>query len=401
MKFDTSKIHPTLIDLSNSVSTSRRVIMTSLGFVALLSIASPSQAADLIKIGAVVSATGPASFLGDPQQKTLVMDVQKINAAGGVLGRKIELILYDDASDANKANAFTRRLVMQDEVDVIIGSSTTGATMAMLPQAESAKVPMISLAAASVIVEPVRPYIFKMPHSDRMAAQKVLGDMKQRKFTQFALLSDTGGFGKSGRNETLKIAETLGLKVAEDQSYGEKDTDITPQLTKIKSSAAQAILVFGTGQAPAIIARNYQQLAMKQPLYTTHGQASTEFIRIAGKASEGIRMPSPALLVAQSLPDSDPQKTVSVLYTKEFESQAKMDVSTFGGYAHDALLMLVEAIKRAGGTDKQKLRDAIEATSGFVGVSGIYKMSTTDHMGLDVSAFRMVEIQGGVFKEVR
>ncbi|MDN8616603.1 ABC transporter substrate-binding protein [Variovorax ginsengisoli] len=379
----------------------RRAATAWLAGTALLSFGGGALAADPIKIGAVVSATGPASFLGDPQQKTLEMYVKKINDGGGVLGRKLELVLYDDASDANKANAFTRRLIMQDEVDVILGASTTGSTMAMAPQAEAAKVPLVSLAAASVIVEPVKPYVFKMPHSDRMAAQKVLAEMKTRGFTQFALLSDTGGFGKSGRTETLKLAEAMGMKAVEDQTYGEKDTDITPQLTKIKSSPAQAILVFGTGQAPAIVARNYQQLAMKQPLYTTHGQASTEFIRIAGKSSEGIRMPSPALLIASALPAADPQKKVSVDYAKEFETQAKMDVSTFGGYAHDALFMVVDAVKRAGGTDKQKLRDAIEATSGFVGVSGIYKMSPTDHMGLDVSAFRMVEVQGGAFKEVR
>lgn len=388
-------------DNNRRTAMGRRTATALLAATALLPWAASAQSGGPIKIGAVVSATGPASFLGDPQQKTLTLYVQKINAAGGVLGRKLELVLYDDASDANKANAFARRLIMQDEVDVILGASTTGSTMAMLPQAEAAKVPMVSLAAASVIVEPVKPYVFKMPHSDRMAAEKVLSEMKKRGFTQFALLSDTGGFGKSGRTETLKLAETLGLKLAEDQTYGEKDTDITPQLTRIKSSPAQAILVFGTGQAPAIIARNYQQLAMKQPLYTTHGQASTEFIRIAGKASEGIRMPSPALLVAQALPDSDPQKKVSVSYAKDFEAQAKIDVSTFGGYAHDALLMVVDAIQRAGGTDKQKLRDAIETTNGFIGVSGIYKMSASDHMGLDVSAFRMVEVQGGAFKEVR
>jgi len=370
--------------------------------LAALAVATTAQAAEPpIKIGAIVSATGAASFLGDPQQKTLEMYVKKINAAGGVLGRKLELVLYDDASDANKANAFARRLIMQDEVDAILGASSTGSTMAMLPQAEAAKMPMISLAAASVIVEPVRPYVFKVPHSDRMAAQKVLGEMKQRGFTQVALLSDTGGFGKSGRVESIKVAESMGLKVAEDQIYGEKDTDVTPQLTKIKSSPAQAILVFGTGQAPAIIARNYQQLAMKQPLYTSHGQASVEFIRIAGKASEGIRMPSPALLIAQALPASDPQKNVSVGYARDYEAQAKIDVSTFGGYAHDALLMLVDAFKRAGGTDKAKVRDAIEATRNFVGVSGVYNMSATDHMGLDTSAFRMVEVQGGAFKEVR
>lgn len=382
-------------------SNNRRIFAFFMA-AALSSIGSVTSAADnTIKIGAIVSATGPASFLGDPQQKTLEMYVQKINAAGGVLGKKVELVIYDDASDANKANAFTRRLIIQDEVDAIIGSSTTGSTMAMIPQIESASIPSISLAAASVIVEPVKPYVFKMPHSDRMAAQKVLDDMKKRGFTQFALLSDTGGFGKSGRNETLKIAENMGLKIAEDQQYGEKDTDMTPQLTKIKSSTAQSILVFGTGQAPAIIARNYQQLAVKQALYTTHGQASTEFIRLAGKASEGIRMPSPALLIAQSLAATDPQRNVSVDYAKGFETQFKMDVSTFGGYAHDALFLLVDAFKRTGGTDKAKVRAAIEQTQGFVGVSGIYKMSANDHMGLDVSAFRMVEVKNGSFKEVK
>jgi len=384
----------------NTRTNRRTILATLVASVALLP--ALAVAADKpIKIGAVVSATGPASFLGDPQQKTLETYVQKINAAGGVLGRKLELVLYDDASDANKANAFARRLIIQDEVDAIIGASTTGSTMAMVPQIEQAGVPAISLAAASVIVEPVKSWIFKMPHSDRMAAQKVLDDMKKRGFTQFALLSDTGGFGKSGRTETLKMAETLGLKVVEDQQYGEKDTDMTPQLTKVKSSPAQAILVFGTGQAPAIIARNYQQLALKQPLYTTHGQASVEFIKLAGKAAEGIRMPSPALLVAGALPASDPQRNVSVDYAKAFEGQFKIDVSTFGGYAHDGLLLLVDAIKRAGGTDKAKLRAAIEQTSGFIGVSGVYKMSATDHMGLDVSAFRMVEVQNGAFKEVR
>ena len=384
-----------------SIVNRRQALTVSAIAVATLCAGRVQAQGNPIKIGSVVSSTGPASFLGDPEQKTLEMDVQRINAAGGVLGRQLELVLYDDGSDANKANAFTRRLIIQDEVDAIIGPSTTGSTMAMVPQVEAAKVPMISLAAASVIVEPIKPWVFKMPHSDRMAAQKVLEDMKKRGFTQFALLSDTGGFGKSGRAETLKVAEAMGLKVVEDQQYGEKDTDMTPQLTKIKSSGAQAILLFGTGQAPAIIARNYQQLAIKQALYTTHGQASLDFVRIAGKAAEGIRMPSPALLIAKALPASDPQRKVSMDYSKAFEDKYKVDVSTFGGYARDALLLLVDAIKRAGSTDKEKVRAALEQTRGFVGVSGIYNMSATDHMGLDVSAFRMVEVSNGAFKEVR
>jgi branched-chain amino acid transport system substrate-binding protein len=359
-----------------------------------------AHAADPIRIGAVVSATGPASFLGDPQQKTLEMYVEKINAAGGVLGRKLELVLYDDNSDANKANAFAKRLVLQDNVDLILGPSTTGSTMAVLPQVQSAKVPAISFGAATVIIDPVKPYVFKMPHSDTMAAEKALEDMKSRGLTKVALLSDTGGFGKSGRTETLKTAKALGMTVVEDQSYGEKDSDMTPQLTKAKATDAQAVFVFGTGQAPAIIAKNYQQLDMKQPLYMSHGQASAEFVRIAGKASEGVRMPSPALLVADKLSGSDKQRPVSISYKQDFESRYKMDVSTFGGYAYDGLMLAIDAIKRAGSTDKAKVRDALEQTKGFVGVSGIYNMTAADHMGLTKDAFKMIEVQNGAFREL-
>ncbi|CUW41624.1 putative ABC transporter, branched-chain amino acid-binding protein [Magnetospirillum sp. XM-1] len=363
--------------------------------------ATPAPAAEPIRIGSVVSATGPASFLGDPEQKTLELLVEKVNAAGGVLGRKIELIPYDDASDTAKANTMVRRLIQQDKVDVIIGASTTGSTMGMVPVAEAAKVPMVSLAAASVIVEPVKPYVFKMPHSDRMAAQKVLEDMKKRGITNFALLSDTGGFGKSGHDETLKIAATMGMPVVEDLSYGDKDTDMTPQLTKAKLSGAKAIFVFGTGQAPAVIARNHAQLALGIPLYMSHGQASMDFVKLTGKPAEGIRMPSPALLIAENLPASDPQRAVSVEYKREFEARYKTDVSTFGGYAFDALRMVIDAIKKTGGTDKEKVRAALEQTTGFAGVSGIYNMSETDHMGLGAQSFRMVEIRNGGFAEAQ
>lgn len=371
------------------------------GLVGFAALQGQALAADPIRIGSVVSATGPASFLGDPEQKTLEEYVDKINASGGVLGRQLKLILYDDNSDANNANTFAKRLVLQDGVDIIVGPSTTGSTMAMVPQIQSSKVPFISFAAATVIVDPVKPFVFKMPHSDTMAAQKVLGDMKKRGITKFALLSDTGGFGKSGHAETLKLAKTMGMTVSEDQSYGEKDSDMTPQLTKARSSGAQAVFVFGTGQAPTIITKNLQQLGMKVPLYMSHGQASVEFIRIAGKASEGVRMPSPALLIADKLPANDPQRPVSIKYKKEYEDRFKTDVSTFGGYAYDGLMLAVDAIKRAGSTDKEKVRDAIEQTRNFVGVSGIYNMSATDHMGLTIDAFKMVEIKDGGFRELK
>ena len=291
--------------------------LSTVAFATACLMTGAAHAQDPIRIGSVLSTTGPASFLGDPEEKTLKLYVDQLNAQGGVDGRKIELTIYDDGGDANKANTFTKRLVQQDKVDFIIGGSTTGTTMAMLPQVEAAKVPFLSMGAASVIVEPVRPYTFKLPHSDRMAAQKVLEDMKKRGITRFALLSDTGGFGKGGHAETLKLAESMGMTVSSDQNYGEKDTDITPQLQKIKSSDAQAVFVFGTGQAPAIATRNYRQLGMTIPLYMSHGQASMEFVKLAGNAAEGVRMPSPARRPAPptrkrfALPSSRPRTTTA------------------------------------------------------------------------------------------
>ena len=378
----------------------QRVLSFSLLAVALAFSSAAADAADPIKVGAIVSATGPAAFLGDPQEKTLHSYVDSINASGGIAGRKIELFIYDDSSDAAKANSFAKRLIQQDNVDFIIGASTTGSTMALIQLVETSKVPTLALGAGSVIVEPIRKFVFRMPHSDRLAAQKVIEHMKRNGITRFALLSDTGGYGKSGRNESQKMAASMGLTIPVDETYGERDTDMTPLLTHVKQSDAQAILMFGTGQAPAIIAKNFSQLGMKIPLYASHGQASYEFIRLAGAAGEGMLLPSPALFVADQLPENDPQKSISIDYKNSFEAKFKLDVSTFGGYGYDGLMMGLDAIKRAGSTDKEKVRDALEATRGFVGISGVYNMSPTDHGGLDERAFRLVQIKDGKFVEI-
>jgi branched-chain amino acid transport system substrate-binding protein len=379
----------------SGVQLSRRSFVIATG----ASLAAPmiARAAEPIRFGTVLSTTGPASWLGDPEEKTLRMYVEEINAAGGLLGRKIELFSYDDASDAAKANSFGKRLIQQDNVDVILGPATTGTTMAVLPLAESANVPMLSFGAANVIVEPIRPHVFKLPHSDTLAAQAVLGDMKARNLTKLALISDTGGFGKSGRVETGKVAKAQGITIVVDETFGERDTDMTPLLTRVKQSDSEAVLMFSTGQAPALIARNYKQLDLKMPLYATHSQASYEFIRIAGAAAEGIRLPTPALLLADSLPDSDPQKKVTVAYKAAYEARYKIDVSTFGGYAYDGIMLAADAIKRANSTEKNKIRQALEEVKGFVGVSGIYSFSPTDHSGLDASSFRMVEVKNRKF----
>lgn len=353
-------------------------------------------AADPIKIGSVLSVTGPAAFLGDPELKTLQLYVADINKKGGVLGRPLELVHYDDGSDAGKANGFTKRLIEDDKVDILVGGTTTGATMSAAPLADKAGIPFISLAGAVVIVEPVKKWLFKTPHTDRMAAEKVFEDMKKRGLTKVALLSETSGFGASGKKETEAVAGKYGITLVANETYGPKDTDMSPQLTKIKGSpGVQAVFVFGLGQGPAIVTKNYKQLGISLPLYQSHGVASDEFLKLAGPAAEGVRLPSPAQLIPEKLPANDIQKPVVTAYDKTYKAAYKQDVSTFGGYAYDGLMLAVDAIKRANSTDKAKVRDAIEATKGFVGTSGTYNMSATDHMGLDLSAFRMLEVKGG------
>ena len=220
--------------------------------------------------------------------------------------------------------------------------------------------------------------------------------MRKRNLTKVALFSETSGFGQSGKKEAEGVTAKYGITLVSNETYGPKDTDMSPQLTKIKNTAGvQAVFVIGLGQGPAIVTKNYKQLGISLPLYHAHGVASEEFIKLAGPAANGVRLPAAALLVADKLPDNDAQKPVSVAYTKAYTAKWNSDISTFGGHAYDGLMIAVEAIKRAGGTDKAKVRDAIEATKGYVGTGGVVNMSATDHMGLDLSAFRMLEIKNG------
>jgi branched-chain amino acid transport system substrate-binding protein len=268
--------------------------------------------------------------------------------------------------------------------------------MSMVPLVEMAEIPFISLAGAVVIVEPAKKWVFKTPHTDRMAAEKVFEDMKKRGLTKVALLSETSGFGASGKKESEAMAGKMGVTLLANETYGAKDTDMTPQLTKIKNTPeVQTLLVFGFGQGPTIVTKNAKQLGVGLPIYQTHGVATDEYIKLSGAAAEGVRLPAGPLLIHDKLPTNDAQSGVVAQYAKTFRDRYKEDVSTFGGYAYDGLMIAVDAIKRAGSTDKAKVRDAIEATKGYVGTTGVVTMSAGDHMGLGRSAFRMLEIKNG------
>ncbi len=370
---------------------------TFLTTTALIALALPAMAE--IKIGASISATGPAAFLGDPELKTLEMLVEDLNAKGGINGEEVTLVAYDDNGDPNKARTFATRLVEDDEVVAIIGGTTTGTTMSILAVAEDAEIPFISLAGAIDIIDPVKPYTFKTPHTDRMACQKIFEDMQKRGITKIGMISGTDGFGASMQAQCKAVAPDYAIEILADETYDPKDADMTAQLTKIKGTeGVQAILNPGFGQGPSIVTRNYKQLAIDLPFYQSHGVASDGFIELAGAdAAEGVRLPGTALLVAGLLAADDPQKPVVDAYKAMFEEKTGTPVSTFGGYAHDAFLIMTDAIARAGSAEPAAIRDAIEATSGLAGTTGVYTFTPEDHLGLDLSAFRMLEIKGGTW----
>lgn len=376
--------------------------VVALGAACLAAVAAHAQG-EPIRIGAVLSATGPVGFIGDPQQKTLELHVKRLNEQGGVLGRKVALNVYDDQSDPNNANTFAKRLIESDKVDVLLGGTVTPSALAMVPYAERAGVPFVSTGGSLLLVDPVKKWVFKTPHSDRMVAERILQDMKERGITRIALLSETSGFGQSGRKEVNAAAKNFGITVVGEESYGPKDTDITPQFTRLRSlQDAQAMLIFcGAGTSPAVAIKNYAQIGMKLPVYMPHAAVNQEFIKLGGPATEGVRMPTTGFVVPEALPANDPQKAPSLDYYKTYKEAYKTDASPFGGNIADALAIAVDAIKRAGSTDRAKVRDAIEATRGLVGLNGIFNMSPTDHNGLKTDSLRIIEVRNGRFELVK
>ncbi|GGC86993.1 ABC transporter substrate-binding protein [Chelatococcus reniformis] len=349
-----------------------------------------------ILIGSVLSTTGPASFLGEPEKQTLEVYAKRINDAGGVNGEKIRLIIYDDGSDASNSRTFATRLVEQDQVVAVVGGTGTGNSLAMIPVFEEAGIPFVSLSGGVDIIDPVRKWVFKPPHTDRMACAKIFTDLKQRGLTNAAFIAGQGGYAKSMVTQCRSVAGQYGIKILAEESYGPRDSDMTAQLTRIKAlPGLKAVINADIGQGPAIVTRNAAQINLGMPLYQSHGAATQGYLELAGPAAEGVRLPGPSLLVAEQLPDSDPQKKVLLDYTAVIEKATGKPVGTFGGYAHDGLLLLVDAMKRAGSADPAKVRDQLEKTKGYVATVGIITMSPTDHLGIDLSAFRMLEVKRG------
>ncbi len=370
-----------------------RIKLASTLFIAAIILSSVTAfAASTIKIGALFSVTGPAAFLGEPERNSAQMVVDEINKAGGIKGRKLELIVYDTGGDATKAKQLVNKLIKDDKVSAIIGPSTTGESLAIIDDVEKAGVPLISCAAGIKITEPVKKWVFKTAQNDTLAVSRIYEYLQKHNLTKVAILSVSDGFGQSGREQLKSQAAKFGITILSDDTYGPKDTDMTAQLTKIRGLQAQAIICWGTNPGPAVVAKNVRQLGIKTPIYMSHGVSSKKFIELAGEAAEGIRLPSGKVVVADVLPSSDSQKKSLLAFVKDYQQHFKAEGDHFGGHAWDAVMLLKGAIER-GGDSPAAIRDQLENSRNFAGIGGVFNYSAQDHAGLKKDAFVLVEVK--------
>lgn len=374
----------------------RTARLVSLAGVAVFLAAPDARAAETIKVGALLAVTGPASFLGLPEARTLEMLTEQVNAKGGVRGAKVQLIVKDTGASPEKAISFAKQLIEEDKVFAIIGPSTSGETMAIKNIAEEAKKLLLSCAAAEVIVQPVARNVFKTPQKDSHAAIKIFQQMKKMGISRVGVLSSNTGFGKAGKEQIEKLAPEHGIQIVVSEVYDKAATDLTAEVTKLKAANVQGMINWSIEPAQSIVIKNARQIGLQAPIFQSHGFGNIQYVKAAGAAAEGVIFPAGRLLVADVLSDQHPQKAVLQSYRKAYEEKFKEDVSTFGGHAYDAFMLLIDAIQKVG-TDPEKVRSAIESTRGFVGTGGVFNFSPTDHNGLDLDAFEMLTVKDGRF----
>jgi branched-chain amino acid transport system substrate-binding protein len=370
---------------------------------ALSMIGATGAAQAQIKVGVTVSATGPAASLGIPEKNTIDLMPKTIG------GQKIEYIVLDDGSDTTKAVANTRKLITEDKVDIVLGSTITPNSLAMIDVVAENQVPMISMAASARIVEPVdakKRWVFKTPQNDIMMSLAIAGHMANNGVKTVGFIGFADAYGEGWYGEFAKVASLKGLQIIANERYARTDTAVTGQVLKIMAAKPDAVLIAGSGTPAALPQKTLKERGYTGKYYQTHGVANSDFLRVGGKDVEGTFLPAGPVLVADQLPASNPVRKSAQAYVAAYEAaHGKGSVSTFGAHAWDAGLLMTAAIPNAlkkakPGTAEFRaaLRDAIEQVKDLPGAHGIFSMSPTDHLGLDQRAYVMVKIENGTWK---
>ena len=359
-----------------------------------------------IKVGVTLSSTGPAASLGIPEKNSVAL------LPTTIAGQKVEYIILDDASDTTTAVKNTRRLVDEDKVDIVVGSTITPNSLAMVDVVAEAKTPMISLAASARIVEPVdekRRWVFKTAQNDRQMANAITAHMAKTGVRTVGFIGFADAYGEGWWNEFSKAAESRGIRIAANERYNRTDTFVTGQILKIVSAKPDAVLVAGSGTPAALPQKTLREKGYRQAIYQTHGAANSDFLRVGGKDVEGTLLPAGPVLVAAALPDSHPAKKSAMEYVTKYEAaHGKGSVTTFGAHLWDAGVLLQNAIpvalkKASPGTPefRQALRDALEGLKNVPAAHGVFNMSASDHLGFDDRAAVMVEIRNGMWSLIK
>ncbi|MGN6525884.1 MAG: ABC transporter substrate-binding protein [Burkholderiaceae bacterium] len=381
--------------------TSSRFTFRALA-AAVLALAAGSALAD-ITVGVTVSATGPAASLGIPEKNTFALLPQTI------AGQKIHYVILDDGSDTTKAVSNTRKLITEDKADVIVGSTVTPNSLAMIDVVAEAQVPMISMAASSKIVEPMdakRKWVFKTPQNDIQMSLAIASHMKDHGVKTVGFIGFSDAYGEGWYGEFSKAAAAKGLTIVGNERYARNDSSVTAQVLKLQAAHPDAILIAGSGTPAALPQITLKERGYAGLIYQTHGVANDDFLRVGGKNVEGTYLPAGPVLVAAQLPATNPVRASALDYVNKYEAAyGKGSVSTFGGHAWDAGHLLMAAIpvalkKAQPGTPEfhAALRDALENVKDVAGAHGIFNMSPTDHLGLDQRARVMVKIEKGAWK---
>jgi branched-chain amino acid transport system substrate-binding protein len=351
-----------------------------------------------IKIGGLLETSGFIASLGQPGLDGAQLAVDQVNAAGGINGRKVALINVNSESDNTKTVSGAKRLLEQDNVVAVIGPMSSGSAFAVADTMERAKVPMIANGASRGIVQPpeTRKFMFLAPLTDVVVQSAMLRDMQAKGIKRIAILNSDVAFGTSGRDSLEKAVGQYGITIVAKETFGNADTDMTPQLTKIRATDAEATVLWATGPGLAISTKNHRALGLKTPLYLAHSANDFNFLRLAGDAANGVLLPSSKIYVTDSLPAGDPQKPVVERFVREYEKKYGKPPATFAGNGYDAAMMIMDAIRKVG-TDPAKLRDAIEATKDYVGVTAVYAYSPADHYGTKPESVVMLSVKDGKF----
>jgi branched-chain amino acid transport system substrate-binding protein len=356
-----------------------------------------------INVGVTLSATGPAASLGIPEKNTIALMPKTIGS------EKINYIVLDDASDTTAAVSNTRKLISENKVDIILGSTTTPASLAMIDVVAEAQTPMISIAASARIVEPQdakKRWVFKTPQNDIMMSLALAEHMANAGVKTVAFIGFSDAYGEGWFNEFSKAAELKKLRIVGNERYARNDTSVTGQVLKIMSTKPDAVLVAGSGTPAALPQKTLKERGYAGRMYQTHGVANADFLRVGGKDVEGTFLPSGPVLVAAQLPATHPVRKSAMAYVEAYEAAyGKGSVSTFGAHAWDAGLLMSAAVPQAlkkakPGTAEFRaaLRDALETVRDVPGAHGIFSMSPTDHLGLDQRGRVMVKIENGAWK---